>query len=357
MTDVFISYKSDDREQVQPLVEALRRAGLSIWWDRDIPASAPWEATITAALESAKCVIVCWTAQSVHPTFGQKVQVEAREALEQGKLLQVMLENVRPPLFFRQNQALDLITWRGAVENSAFQQLTQAARDLVAGRRPALPELAGAPRKSGGGAMLALLGAVVLAGIAGGIFYFKPFQTPVTKPQSETTQVAQTQPAQTNSAPPRPEPARQQAPIQATSTVAQPPPAAPAPQHVASPSYSGRTYNVELEGCSQTGDGALCTTYVTANNRIAWHFNDRSYLADGNGGRIPAVDMTIGNDSRNVSNQGYQVIFSYLEPGIRTRITYHFSGPINPSEIQALVIAVDAPLSRRSATLSPVPWH
>ena len=65
MADVFISYKREDAARVRKLVAALRDAGLDVWWDEDIPASAPWEATIERALADAKEVIVCWSPASV----------------------------------------------------------------------------------------------------------------------------------------------------------------------------------------------------------------------------------------------------------------------------------------------------
>jgi hypothetical protein len=36
VTDIFISYKREDEARVAPIVEGLRSAGLSVWWDRDI---------------------------------------------------------------------------------------------------------------------------------------------------------------------------------------------------------------------------------------------------------------------------------------------------------------------------------
>ncbi len=138
MAQIFVSYKSEDRERVRTIVDEMRRAGLSLWWDQDISPGAPWEASIARALEQSKCVIVCWTSKSVHPFEGQKVQVEAREALDSGKLIQVLLENVRPPLFFRQRQAVNLASWRGDVGDIGFQKLLQSARDISRGLLPSL---------------------------------------------------------------------------------------------------------------------------------------------------------------------------------------------------------------------------
>lgn len=36
MTDIFLSYASEDRERVRPIVNYLREAGWSVWWDRSV---------------------------------------------------------------------------------------------------------------------------------------------------------------------------------------------------------------------------------------------------------------------------------------------------------------------------------
>src|SRR4051794_53716 len=105
MAEVFLSYKREDSAKAQALVEALRHRGLEVWWDRDIPPQAAWEATIEKALHDAKTVIVCWSPSSVDSEY---VRSEARWARDQGRLLQVFLEECKPPLFFGERQAVDL---------------------------------------------------------------------------------------------------------------------------------------------------------------------------------------------------------------------------------------------------------
>lgn len=34
MADVFLSYKREDRLRAEPIVQALRAGGLSVWWDQ-----------------------------------------------------------------------------------------------------------------------------------------------------------------------------------------------------------------------------------------------------------------------------------------------------------------------------------
>jgi hypothetical protein len=144
---VFVSYKSEDRERVRNLVEGLRRTGVPIWWDQDIPPGAVWEESILQALEESECVLVCWTQRSTHPKDGAKVQVEAREALDNERLVQVLLDDSDPPLFFRQFQAADLRKWDGSSQHPGFQSIAQAAKDILAGKAPAKFQHVGKKRR------------------------------------------------------------------------------------------------------------------------------------------------------------------------------------------------------------------
>ncbi len=37
MSDIFISYASEDRNRIEPLAKALAAQGWSVWWDREVP--------------------------------------------------------------------------------------------------------------------------------------------------------------------------------------------------------------------------------------------------------------------------------------------------------------------------------
>lgn len=137
VSDVFVSYKREDFSRVERLVAALRAEGFDVWWDQDIPPGAPWEAAITAALDKARCVVVCWSQASTHPQHGAKVQIEARVANDAGKLIQLTLEPISQPLFFRQWQAADLSSWSGERDDPSFQRVAAAVRGLHSGAGPA----------------------------------------------------------------------------------------------------------------------------------------------------------------------------------------------------------------------------
>jgi len=126
-TDVFISYARENRSVARQLAEALGSAGLRVWWDRDLPAGSEFSEVIETQLQSARVVIVLWTADSVRSGF---VRDESSRALRAGKLLPVRLEEVDLPLGFGQIHTLDLLDWDGDSEDEAFQNLLIEVRRL-----------------------------------------------------------------------------------------------------------------------------------------------------------------------------------------------------------------------------------
>ena len=133
MADVFISYKSDDRTDVQRLVVGLRAHDLAVWWDQDIPPGAPWEATIERELKDAVATIVVWSPRSV---ASENVKAEARWARREGRLVQVFVAHCVPPLFFGESQGVNLQNWGGDLSDHRFQAVVTALRAIVAGKAP-----------------------------------------------------------------------------------------------------------------------------------------------------------------------------------------------------------------------------
>ena len=123
MSEVFVSYKRDDVSVVERLVEALRREGLDVWWDRDLPPDAPWEQTIERELTDAKVVVVTWSEAAVG---SENVKAEARWARRNGRLIQVYLQNCEPPLFFGERQGVNLVGWSGTASDPSFRLLVDA---------------------------------------------------------------------------------------------------------------------------------------------------------------------------------------------------------------------------------------
>lgn len=138
MGDIFISYSREDRLAAERLAEALKSNGWSVWWDPDIPPGEIWDELIERELANVCCVVVLWSATSVNK---QWVKAEATEAQARGILVPVLIENVKPPLAFRQIQAAPLADWRGEREHAGFQQLLCTICKLVGSRpQPCQPD-------------------------------------------------------------------------------------------------------------------------------------------------------------------------------------------------------------------------
>ena len=77
MADVFLSYASEDRSRVQPLVKALETLQYTVWWDRQIDPGANFENVIEAELVDAKIVVVIWSPNSARSSWVQGTTVQA----------------------------------------------------------------------------------------------------------------------------------------------------------------------------------------------------------------------------------------------------------------------------------------
>jgi serine/threonine-protein kinase len=132
MSDVFISYKAEDRRRVQPLVQALQSDGYSVWWDQHISAGDEWRQTIERQLDAARCVIVAWSNHSVGPE-GQFVRDEATRAQQRRVYVPVTIDRVRIPLGFGESHATSLRGWRGDPTDARYQAVLSAVR-RIAGR-------------------------------------------------------------------------------------------------------------------------------------------------------------------------------------------------------------------------------
>lgn len=164
MSDVFISYKAEDRRRIQPLVHALQADGYSVWWDQHIGTGDEWRQTIERQLDLAKCVIVAWSKHSIG-SEGQFVRDEASRAQRRHVYVPVLIDPVEPPLGFGESQATALRGWRGDRSDARYQAIL-AAVQRIAGE-------GGAPAatvsKQGIDRRAALAGGAVVAATVAGV--------------------------------------------------------------------------------------------------------------------------------------------------------------------------------------------
>ena len=174
MSDVFVSYKTEDVRRVRPLVEALEADGYSVWWDEQIGGGTAWRHAIEAELNAAKCVIVAWSKRSTGPDGGF-VQDEAARAQQRQVYVPVTIDKVRVPLGFGETQALPLTGWKGERADPRYQAVLAAVRRIAG---PAAGETIppGAARPTVSRRAVLAGGAVATATAAGvgGWFLLKP---------------------------------------------------------------------------------------------------------------------------------------------------------------------------------------
>jgi formylglycine-generating enzyme required for sulfatase activity len=133
MSDIFLSYKSEDQAKAQIIAEALERNGYSVWWDRVIPPGRTFDDVIEEELDAAKCMVVLWSKESVKSEW---VRTEVSEGKRRKILIPVLIEDVTPPLAFRLIEAAKLIDWDGTLPNPEFDLLLGSVSRML-GKVPA----------------------------------------------------------------------------------------------------------------------------------------------------------------------------------------------------------------------------
>jgi hypothetical protein len=120
VADVFLSYSRADQERAAAMAGALEARGRSLWWDRRLAAGADYAAVIEQEINAARCVVVAWSKTARNSLW---VRAEANAALDAGKVIQLTLDPVRPPLPFTMLHLLDFSAWRGQLDQQPWPEL------------------------------------------------------------------------------------------------------------------------------------------------------------------------------------------------------------------------------------------
>jgi TIR domain len=127
--NVFVSYSSQDRDRVEPIVKYFTDQGFTVWWDQLIEPGQYYRPVIQQALDDAACLVVVWTAASVANNF---VHSEVTRAQKRGILIPVVLDpGVGVPIGFDGMQHADLSGWDGMATPQMIR-LVDIVRKLVA---------------------------------------------------------------------------------------------------------------------------------------------------------------------------------------------------------------------------------
>ncbi len=127
MSDIFISYKREDKPRVKRIAEKLEAEGFSVWWDRKIPPGKSFEEVIQEQLDKAACVVVLWSDAAVRSDW---VKEEAERGKSRGVLMPILIDKVPIPLGFGRIQTADLTAWQGDAEHPEFQRVLKSLRQM-----------------------------------------------------------------------------------------------------------------------------------------------------------------------------------------------------------------------------------
>jgi hypothetical protein len=178
MTDVFISYKREQRAQCARIAEKLRALGLDVWFDAKLESGTSFDAEIEARIHAAKAVLVLWSPEAAKSNW---VRNEATIGQERNVLVSVEIAPCTRPVQFT-------TTHTEALHNPQFRDDDPAFARIVAriGRLSGRADLAGraeiettAPamrRKAGW--VGPVLGVALAAALAGGGFVVWRMTTP-----------------------------------------------------------------------------------------------------------------------------------------------------------------------------------
>ncbi len=138
---IFLSYSRVDLLRARPVIEVLDANGFDVWWDGRLEGGENYLQTTEAALESADCVVVLWSATSVASHW---VRDEAQRGRERGCLVPLSIDGTFAPLGFRQFQLLDVSGWSGAGDSTEAARILVAVRARIGGvQRDLDPDLPG----------------------------------------------------------------------------------------------------------------------------------------------------------------------------------------------------------------------
>jgi hypothetical protein len=145
MADIFISYQSQDRERVRPLVRLLEEHGWSVWWDSYLRTGERFNKKIAGALEEARCVVVLWSKTSVESDW---VISEAKEGDDKNALVPVQIDDrIKIPLAFRGMQTAGLINWPYERDEEQLHKLLNDIESVLADAGKSIPGDRDAPHE------------------------------------------------------------------------------------------------------------------------------------------------------------------------------------------------------------------
>ena len=133
MTDVFISYKREERARCVAIYNALVDLKLSVWFDAHIEPGTDFDREIEREVRGAGAVLVLWSELAADSDW---IRAEARTGRQGEKLVAARLDDCLPPLEFASVQAVDLFDRHDFRSGEGWHQIVARIGRLVG--RPGL---------------------------------------------------------------------------------------------------------------------------------------------------------------------------------------------------------------------------
>ena len=128
MTDVFISYKREERGRCVAIYNALVDLRLSVWFDAHIEPGTDFDREIEREVRAAKAVLVLWSALAADSDW---IRAEARTGRQNERLVAARLDDCLPPLEFASVQAVDLFDRPDFQAGEGWRQIVSRIGRLV----------------------------------------------------------------------------------------------------------------------------------------------------------------------------------------------------------------------------------
>ena len=123
MTEIFISYKREDRNVAAVIAENLEKRGYEVWWDFNLIGGVKYGEETNLMLNKAKAVLVLWTPEAAR---SQWVIGEASVGLSKDKLVPIQLKSTEIPVPFNTLHMLDYTDWDEGVSPEKILSLIDA---------------------------------------------------------------------------------------------------------------------------------------------------------------------------------------------------------------------------------------
>lgn len=130
MSEVFISYKRDQRDRVEVISNLLKDENVSVWFDANLEVGNDegFDAEIEREIKSAYCVLVCWTPAATRSIY---VKAEAKKGLDHKSLLPVFLEECSLPIPFNAIDTVNLSSWNGEMDDPNWRRVLSQIKEMV----------------------------------------------------------------------------------------------------------------------------------------------------------------------------------------------------------------------------------